>query len=356
MIHENLLETLGATPVVRLRKLLPRPNDRVYVKLEGANPSGSIKDRAALHMVEQAEHAHRLGPGATLVESTSGNLGKSLALIGAIKGYRVILVVDPKTPQSVLAYAASLGAEIDVVTQPDASGNYQTARIRRVRELVQQIPGACTLDQYNNPHNPEAHRLYTAQEVIEDFDRLSALVATVSTGGHISGLGAVLKKHFPSLHVRAVDAVGSSAFGHPFTPYRMRGIGLSWHPGNLDAEIVDALHRVSDAEALSACRVLAAEEGLLLGESGGAAVFAALGYAAAHPGEPVLAIAPDTGANYLSETYNDEWLSSHGVSLKSLWLTAEALLSRARQPLHPPVCIRTGIANLAVVDHADGRA
>ncbi|MGK7234599.1 PLP-dependent cysteine synthase family protein [Streptomyces hygroscopicus] len=342
MIHENLLETLGATPVVRLRKLLPRPQDRIHVKLEGANPSGSIKDRAALHMVEQAERAGLLRPGATLVESTSGNLGKSLALIGAVKGYRVILVVDPKTPRSVLTYATSLGAELVTVTRPDAGGDYQAARLRRVRRLVEEIPGAHTLDQYNNPGNPEAHRLHTAQEIVKDFDRLSALVATVSTGGHLSGLGTALKERFPALHVRAVDAVGSAAFGHPFHPYRMRGIGLSWRPGNLDPAPVDSLHRVTDTEALSVCRVLAAEEGLLLGESGGAAVFAALGYAAANPGEPVLAIAPDAGANYLYESYDDQWLRDHGIPLDTLWRSAEDLLCHVRHPLHPPAPVAAG--------------
>jgi cysteine synthase len=347
VIHESLLETLGMTPVVRLRKLLPRPQDQIYVKLEGVNPSGSIKDRAALHMVEQAERAGLLRPGATLVESTSGNLGKSLALIGAVRGYRVILVVDPKTPQSVLAYATSLGAELDTVARPDANGSYQAARIRRVRRLVEEIPGACTLDQYNNPHNPEAHRLHTAQEIVKDFDRLSALVATVSTGGHLSGLSTALKEQFPALHVRAVDAAGSAAFGHPFEPYRMRGIGLSWRPGNLDRGPVDSLHRVTDTEALSVCRVLAADEGLLLGESGGAAVFAALGYATANPGEPVLAIAPDTGANYLYETYDDQWLRDHGTPLEALWRTKDDLLRHARHPLHPPAAVAADLGPVA---------
>ncbi|MEU2431552.1 cysteine synthase family protein [Streptomyces sp. NPDC007861] len=342
MIHENLLETLGMTPVVRLRKLLPHPQDRIYVKLEGANPSGSIKDRAALHMVEQAEQAGLLRPGATLVESTSGNLGKSLALIGAIKGYRVILVVDPKTPRSVLAYATSLGAELDTVIRPDANGSYQTARLHRVHRLVQEIPGAHTLNQYDNPRNPEAYRLHIAQEIVKDFDRLSALVATVSTGGHLSGLGSALKERFPALHVQAVDAVGSAAFGYPSKPYRLRGIGLSWRPGNLHPGPIDALHRVTDTEALSACRVLAAEEGLLLGESGGAAVFSALGYAAANPGGPVLAIAPDTGANYLYETYDDQWLRDHGISPDTLCRNGEDLLRHAHHPVHPPAPVDAG--------------
>ncbi|MFJ5841710.1 PLP-dependent cysteine synthase family protein [Streptomyces shenzhenensis] len=336
MIYENVLETLGDTPIVRLRKLLPQPQDRICVKLEGTNPSGSIKDRAALHMVEEAERHGRLTPGGTIVESTSGNLGKSLALIGAVKGYRVILVVDPKTPQSVLSYATSFGAELDMVDRPDGNGSYQVARIRRVEELLAQNPEARSLDQYNNPDNPQAHALHTAPEIAKDFDDLAALVGTVSTGGHLSGLSSTLREHFPSLHVRAVDAVGSATFGHPFAPYMMRGIGLSWRPGNLRTDLIDSLHRVADTEALSTCRVLAREEGLLLGESGGAAVFAALAYATAHPGRPVLAIAPDTGANYLYESYDDAWLAEHGVPVDVLWHTSHDLLRHARTPLYPP--------------------
>ncbi|MFC9437048.1 PLP-dependent cysteine synthase family protein [Nocardia sp. NPDC057030] len=336
MIYENVLETLGDTPVVRLRKLLPRRADRIYVKLEGANPSGSIKDRAALYMVEAAEKRGYLGPGATLIESTSGNLGKSLALIGAVKGYRVILVVDPKTPQSVLSYAASLGAELDMVTRPDGNGSYQKTRIERVRQLLDEIPGARNLDQYNNPDNPRAYTRFAAPEIVKDFDHLDALVVAVSTGGHIIGLSSALKDHFPGLHVRAVDAVGSAAFGHPFAPYKMRGIGLSWIPANLRSELVDSLHRVADTEALSICRALAAEEGLLLGESGGAAVFAALTYAAANPGQVVLAIAPDSGVNYLYESYDDQWLRGQGILPGSLFGTSAALLRHTVTPMYPP--------------------
>ncbi|MFI5888291.1 cysteine synthase family protein [Streptomyces sp. NPDC051554] len=331
-----MLETLGETPIVRLRKLLPQPQDRIYVKLEGANPSGSIKDRAALRMVEEAERHGRLSSEHTIVESTSGNLGKALALIGSVKGYRVILVVDPKTPKSVLSYASSLGAELDMVDRPDANGSYQTARIRRVEELLRKNPQARSLNQYNNPDNPMAHALQTAPEIAKDFDELSALVAAVSTGGHLSGLSSALKEHFPSLHVRAVDAVGSATFGHPFTPYKMRGIGLSWQPGNLHHAVIDSLHSVADTEALSTCRVFAREEGLLLGESGGAAVFAALAYAASHPGRTVLAIAPDAGSNYLYESYDDGWLTEQGVPPESLCRSAEELLNCVRAPQHPP--------------------
>ncbi|MET8563836.1 cysteine synthase family protein [Streptomyces flaveolus] len=344
MIYENVLETLGDTPVIRLRRLLPRPQDRIYVKLEGTNPSGSIKDRAALHMVEEAERSGRLTPGSTIIESTSGNLGKSLALIATVKGYHVILVVDPKTPQSVLSYATSLGADLDMVDRPDGNGSYQAARIRRVHELLRQNERAISLDQYNNPDNPQAHALRTAPEIAKDFDDLAALIATVSTGGHLSGLGGALKETFPSLHVRAVDAAGSATFGHPFSPYKMRGIGLSWRPGNLRTDLVDSLHRVADTEALSMCRVLAREEGLLLGESGGAAVFAALTYAAEHPGRRVLAIAPDSGANYLYESYDDAWLAAQGIPVDVLWGTTPDLLRHARRPLYPPTSITDGVS------------
>ncbi len=333
MIHDNVLSSFGDTPVVRLRTLLPGGD--VHVKLEGANPSGSIKDRTALHMVERAEAAG-LRPGSTIVESTSGNLGKSLALIGAVKGYPVVLVVDPKTPRSVLNYARAFGARLDVVTEADSNGSYQAARVRRVHSLVARTPGAVNLDQYNNPDNPRAHTVTTAPEIAKDFDALDALVVAVSTGGHLSGISSALKEHFPTLHVRAVDAAGSSAFGHRFAPYRIRGIGLSWPPGNLRHDLVDSLHRVADTEALSTCRVLAAAEGLLLGESSGAVVFAALTYAMRHPGQSVLAIAPDTGANYLHESYDDDWLRDHGTAPELLWHRRDELLHHARSPVHEP--------------------
>jgi 2,3-diaminopropionate biosynthesis protein SbnA len=337
MICETILDALGDTPVVRLRKVVPGDRDQIYVKLEGNNPSGSIKDRPALHMVEQAERAGLLRRDSTLVESTSGNLGKSLALVAAVRGYRTILVVDPKTPRSVLSYARSLGAELDMVSEPDQDGGFQSARIRRVRERVARIPGAVNLDQYNNPENSRAHALYTAAEVIEDFDDLGVLVASASTGGHLSGLSVRLKDHFPGLHVRAVDAVGSAIFGHPFAPYKIRGIGLSWTPGNLSTDLVDSLHRVTDIEALSTCRILARQEGLLLGESSGAVVFAALSYAATtEPGRPILAIAPDSGANYIYESYDDDWLTDHGVSPGELWRTPAELVEQAAFPTHPP--------------------
>ncbi|MEU1307735.1 cysteine synthase family protein [Streptomyces cinnamoneus] len=339
MIYENVLELLGGTPVLRVRNVLPDARSRIYVKMEGFNPAGSVKDRAAVHMVEEAERRGELRPGATIIESTSGNFGKALALIGAVKGYRVILVVDPKTTSSVLSYASSLGAEIEVVTEPNSAGSYQEARFDRVRELLAKIPGSYRPDQCNNPDNPRSHALYTAQEIIDDFPQLDALVLAVGTGGHISGTGSALRQHFPRLHVRAVDSFGSAALGFPFAPYRVRGIGNSWVPETLNIEFIDSLHLIEDGEALSMCRVMAAEEGLLLGESGGAVVFAALAYATAHPTQSVLVIAPDRGENYLGESYDDQWLRAEGVEAEDLWRTREEALRHARAPKHPPTSI-----------------
>lgn len=347
MIYENVLELLGGTPVLRVRHVLPDARIRLHIKMEGFNPSGSVKDRAALHMVEEAERRGELRPGATIIESTSGNLGKALALIGAVKGYRVILVVDPKTTPSALSYAASLGAEIDVVREPNSAGSYQEARFDRVRELLAAIPGSYRPDQCNNPDNPMAHALHTAQEIIEDFPRLDALVVAVGTGGHISGTSSALRRHFPRLHVRAVDSFGSSALGFPFAPYRVRGIGNSWVPNNLHTEFIDSLHLVEDVEALSMCRVMASEEGLLLGESGGAVLFAALAYATVHPTQSVLAIAPDRGENYLGESYDDEWLRTEGVAAEELWRTGAEALRHARAPRNPPTPITHAPAHAA---------
>jgi 2,3-diaminopropionate biosynthesis protein SbnA len=350
MIYENLLELLGGTPVLRVRNVVPDERSRIYMKMEGFNPSGSVKDRAALHMVEEAERRGEIRPGATIIESTSGNLGKALALIGAVKGYRVILVVDPKTTPSALTYAASLGAEIDIVTEPNAAGSYQEARFDRVRELLAAIPGSYRPDQCNNRDNPRAHALNTAQEVIADFPHLDALIVAVGTGGHISGTSSVLSRHFPHLHVRAVDSMGSAALGFPFAPYRVRGIGNSWVPENLDIRFIDSLHLIEDEEALSMCRVMASEEGLLLGESGGAVAFAALAYAAAHPTQTVLAIAPDRGENYLGESYEDEWLRAEGLEADELWRTVEEALRHARAPQNPPTPIAHAPAHASVFD------
>lgn len=339
-IHESVLELIGGTPIVRLRHFTVHNGAEVLVKVESANPGRSIKDRAAHFMIDQAEASGRLRPGDTIVESTSGNLGKSLALIGAVKGYRVILVVDPKTPASVLRYAKALGAEIELVDTPDEGGGYQRQRLERVRQLRADDPTVFWPDQYRNPDNPRIHAEQTAGEILSDLPEFDALVAAVSTGGHISGLSRVLKEKLPDLVTVAVDAAGSAAFGYPFRGYAMRGLGLAWKPGNLDLSVVDRVHLVGDLEGIATSRALARHEGLLVGESAGAAVFAALHHAHHHPGSRILVVAADDGANYLGESFDDEWLRERGLTavLDDVTLREpEHLIELARHPANPAV-------------------
>lgn len=339
MICESILKTVGRTPLVRLNHLAPADSD-ILVKIEAFNPGRSIKDRAAFFMVEEAERRGALRVGGTIIESTSGNLGKSLALIGAVKGYRVVLVVDPKTPASVLRFVKALGAEIDLVETPDPEGGYQRARIARVEALLARTPGAFWPNQYDNPDNPRAHAEHTAAELLDDLDGFDALVAAVSTGGHITGLSRTLKQQLPGLVTVGVDAAGSGAFGFPFTGYGMRGLGLAWPPGNLDAEVVDAVHLVEDYEGIATSRLLARCEGVLVGESSGAAVFAAMHFGHANPGTRCVVIAADDGGNYLDESFDEAWLASKGIAAtiaEHRLHDVEALRRHAHRPAHRPV-------------------
>lgn len=335
MVHDSVLGLVGNTPTVRLRRLTVPNGSEVLVKLEGNNPGRSIKDRAALFMVQRAERSGRLRPGGTVVESTSGNFGKSLALVGAVLGYRVILVVDPKMSPPVIDYARALGAEVVMVDVPDADGGYQAPRISRVRQIVAADPEIVWLDQYNNPDNPLVHYVHTAGELLSDVGDFDALVASVSTGGHLCGLARMLKTRLPSLVTVGVDAAGSAAFGHPFHRYVMRGIGLGWPPGNLDRSLIDLAHLVADHEGIATSHALARYEGLLVGESSGAAVFAALHHAHRHPGARIVVIAADDGANYLGESFNPRWLRECGLSdqIESAGMTGHSgLLAAAARP------------------------
>ena len=341
MICDSIADTVGRTPLVRLRHLTAGNGSEILVKLEGHNPGGSVKDRAALSMITRAERDGRLKPGGTIIESTSGNLGKALALIGAARGYRVILVTDPKAAGSFLGYVTALGAEVHVVRKPDELG-YQLPRLVKVKELLEKHPDAFWPDQYNNPDNPRIHAEQTAYELLDEVPNLDALIVAVGTGGHISGLSATLKRELPRVTTVGVDVVGSAAFGFPYQPWEMRGLGIAFPPGNLHAHLVDKVHPVTDPEGFATTRLLARAEGLLLGESSGAAVFSALHYAAHHPNSRVVAVAPDTGVNYLGESFEDGWLDERGILVRMKerdLFTVRGLLAAARDPEYATVLL-----------------
>ncbi|WP_274029121.1 PLP-dependent cysteine synthase family protein [Streptomyces sp. MMBL 11-1] len=352
MIYDSILETVGRTPVVRLRRLSAFGSE-IIVKLESFNPGGSIKDRAAISMINGAELDGRLKPHGTIIESTSGNLGKSLALIGATRGYRVILVIDPKAPRSMVDFATALGAQIELVDTPDESGGYQWPRIERVQRLLAETPGAFWPDQYNNPDNVRAHFELTSRELLDDVPVFDALISAVSTGGHISGLSAAVKKELPDVVTVGVDAAGSAAFGYPFSKYSMRGLGLAWKPGNLDRSMVDRVHLVADYEGIATMRVLARSEGLLVGESAGAAVFAAVHHAYRYPGSRIVVMAADGGVNYLGESFDSDWLRAKGLAeqIETAGITnPEGLIAAASHPANEQVPTELGLRNVTLAN------
>ena len=346
MVLEHLVDSVGGTPIVRTHRLFAAGEGSLLLKLEFCNPTGSVKDRAARAIVAQAEADGRLRPGGTIIEATSGNFGRSLAMIGAALGYRVILVVDPKTPDETLRFATAMGAEIVVVAEADASGSYQPPRRACAAELARTIPGAFNTDQYDNPANSRVHREVTALEILKDVPGIEVLIAAVSTGGHISGIGQGLREARPGVEVVAVDAGGSSLFGRTLKPYAMRGIGLSWQPENLDPTVIDCVQHVSDDEAFATCRVVARAEGIGIGESGGAVVFASLVYALAHPGRQVVGVIPDGAVNYLyGGAFDDSWLADKGVN--PVASSVASLREAARKPTYEPIPLSNGSARLA---------
>lgn len=298
----TILDTIGRTPVVRLQRIGPRPEGApgptLLVKLEGRNPGGSVKDRPALAMIEAAEAAGILKPGATVVEPTSGNMGVGLAIVCAAKGYRLILTMPEGMSEERRRLFRLLGA--DLIETPRIEG--MSGAIHAARELVEKH-GYFMPMQFENPANPEIHRRTTAREILEATGgRLDVFVAGVGTGGTLTGTGEILKKEIPGLHVVAVEPAQSATLsGGPRGLTRIQGLGAGFVPGVLNREIYDEVIPVTDEDAFRMAVRLAREEGILAGISSGAAVVAAVQVARRlRPGQVVLAILPDLGERYLS--------------------------------------------------------
>ncbi|MFI7638148.1 2,3-diaminopropionate biosynthesis protein SbnA [Nonomuraea sp. NPDC049400] len=305
-----MFDCVGNTPVVALRRLFPEPGVEVLAKLELMNPGGSMKDRSARHIIETGLAEGSIPPGSTVVESSSGNFGIALAMAARIHGLRFICVVDPKTTSANLALLHQLGATVEIVSEPDEAGGYLHTRIRRVKELLAEVPGAIWINQYANDRNWQAFYHGTGAELVEQLVRPpSYLFAPVSTTGSILGCSRRLREHFPGLRVIAVDAVGSVIFGSAPARREIPGIGSSRVPELFRPDEIDDVVHVDDVEAAEACRDLLAAEGIFAGGSSGAVV-AAIRRTLPRLTTPsrVLAIFPDRGDRYLDLVYDDDWL------------------------------------------------
>jgi len=304
MIHDSLTGLIGNTPMLRISGLDGQQAE-IVLKLEYFNPGGSVKDRVALAMIEDAEAKGVLGPGASIIEPTSGNTGVGLAWVGRSKGYRVVLTMPETMSRERRSLLKALGAEL--VLTPGSDG--MKGAIRKAEELRESIPGAVILGQFVNPANPAVHERTTGEEIWKDTDgRVDIFVAGVGTGGTVSGTGRTLKRHDPVVRVVAVEPAGSPVLstGVP-GKHGIQGIGAGFVPDTYDPSVIDEVMTVEDREAVGASRLLASRLGLLVGISSGAAFAAALRLARLpeNAGRRIVALLPDTGERYLSTVLFD---------------------------------------------------
>ena len=306
-IANSVLELIGSTPLVRLSNLetLSGGKAEVVAKVESFNPGGSVKDRIAIAMIEAAEKDGRLKPGGVIIEPTSGNTGVGLALASAVKGYQLILTMPETMSIERRRIVQAYGAKVELTPGKDG----MKGAIAKAQQLLAEIPGAIILHQFENPANPQAHRLRTAEEIWKDTEgKVDIFVAGVGTGGTLSGTGSRLKELNPNVEIFAVEPASSPVLsGGQSGPHKIQGIGAGFVPANFYREVVSEIIRVKDEDAVATSRLLASKEGLLSGISSGAAAYAALQVASRpeNAGKRIVVLLPDTGERYLSTILYD---------------------------------------------------
>jgi cystathionine beta-synthase len=319
-ICDSICDVVGGTPMVRLARIGRGLPAEMLGKCEFLNPGGSVKDRIGVRMLVDAEKAGRIKPGDTLIEPTSGNTGIGLALAAAVKGYRLIITMPEKMSQEKQVVLEALGAEI-IRTPTEAAWDSPESHIGVARRLNQVIPDSHILDQYSNPSNPLAHEEGTGQEIVDQCGgRIDAVVMTAGTGGTISGVARRVKAHIPGCQIVGVDPVGSILAGPgEIKSYKVEGIGYDFIPDVLDRNLVDRWIKTNDRESFLTARQLIRQEGLLVGGSSGAAVWAAMEVAREmKPGSRLVVILPDSIRNYLTKFVSDAWMRQHGF-LRADW-------------------------------------
>ena len=298
-VTDDITQLVGQTPILQLKRVVPAGSAEVFAKLEYMNPGGSVKDRAAIGIIRQAEAQGQLKPGGTIVEATAGNTGIGLALIGVNRGYKVALFVPERFSEEKVVIMRALGAE--VTRTPDAEG--MQGAIKRAKKLAASDPKAFMASQFDNPANPDYHYETTAAEIFKQMGgKLDAVVIGAGTAGTFTGVARYMKKHLPKVLAYAVEPEGSILGGGTPGNHKVEGIGASFIPENFDRSVCDAVITVSDADAFAMVKQLAAREGVLAGSSGGANAFAALQVARRLGAEKrVVTIIPDSAERYLSK-------------------------------------------------------
>lgn len=338
--HSDILDAVGQTPIVRLRRVVPADlRAEIYVKCEFMNPGGTMKDRVARGLVDALERDGRLKPGGTLVEATTGSTGAALAMVAAVRGYRTIFVVPEKTSQEKIATLRAWGAK--VVVCPAVDPNDPRGFLAVARRLADESPNAVFVDQFHSPANPDGHYASTGPELwAQTQGEFDALVAGVGTGGALAGAGRYLKERKPELTLVGVDPVGSVYFDfvkrglvtRPFS-YKVEGAGGDFFPAAANLKAMDDCVRVDDRECFLMTRELARQEGIFCGGSSGAAVAGAIKWAAARGrDERVVVLLPDSGARYLSTVFHDDWMRENGFfeAEVALGTVAEVLAGKSR--------------------------
>jgi cystathionine beta-synthase len=360
-LHENVLQVIGNTPIVKLNRVAHGVPANIYVKLEFMNPGGSIKDRIGWYMIEDAEKKGQLKPGGTIVEGTSGNTGVGLAIAAAIKGYKCVFVLPDKMSEEKIRNLRAFGAKVVVTptaVEPDDPRSYYQVS----RRLARETENAFYINQYDNLSNRECHYKHTGPEILQQMPEIDVFVAGIGTGGTICGIGKYLKEKKPSVKTLAVDPVGSIVYEYFKTgviktapkTYKIEGIGEDFIPKNYDLSVVDDMIQVEDKESFLLTRDLLTKEGLYCGVSSGSAVMGAIKWVKAQgdkmKGRNVLVILPDSGNRYLSKAFNDDWMREAGfLDTPSLGTVAD-LLRRAKPQAEKIIMARQTDKVSAVID------
>jgi len=342
-IHDNILETMGNTPLVRLNRLGRGLRAQLVAKVEYFNPGASVKDRIGITIIEDAEREGRLKPGGTIVEATSGNTGVGLAMGAILKGYKCVFVMADKQSQEKIRVLRAYGARV-IVTPTDVEPEDPRSYYSVAKRVVEETPNSILANQYHNPVNPLTHELTTGPEIWrQTAGKIDVFIAGIGTGGTVVGVGRYLKKMNPKIEIVAVDPVGSIVHDYFYTgkmneaeSYKTEGIGEDFIPSNYDFSVIDDMVQVSDKEAMLMTRRIVREEGIFAGNSCGAAVAGAIKYMAERdlgPDKTVVVLLPDNGSRYLSKVFDDNWMRENQF-LDNDWAetTISAVIDRRSHP------------------------